>query len=54
MDLARIQSVLAQRGFDAWLFYEHHHRDHVQIDLAPLSCERADIMRELQESHNGS
>ncbi len=27
MDLARIQSVLAQRGFDAWLFYDHHHRD---------------------------
>ena len=27
MDLARIQSVLTQRGVDAWLFYDHHHRD---------------------------
>jgi Xaa-Pro dipeptidase len=27
MDLPRIQSVLTQRGSDAWLFYDHHQRD---------------------------
>ena len=27
---------------------------YVQIDLASLSCERADIMRKLPESANGS
>lgn len=27
MDLKAIQSALRERGFDAWLFYDHHHRD---------------------------
>ncbi len=27
MRLKEIQSALAQRNFDAWLFYDHHHRD---------------------------
>ncbi len=27
MDLAAIQSALREREFDAWLFYDHHHRD---------------------------
>jgi Xaa-Pro aminopeptidase len=27
MDLKAIQSALQERGFDAWLFYDHHHRD---------------------------
>ena len=27
MDLAAIQSVLRERNIDAWLFYDHHHRD---------------------------
>jgi len=39
VDLARIQSVLAQRGFDAWLFYDHHHRDPIAYRLLGLSEE---------------
>jgi Xaa-Pro dipeptidase len=27
MDLSRVQSVLTEGGFNAWLFYDHHHRD---------------------------
>jgi Xaa-Pro aminopeptidase len=27
MNLAEIQSALRERGIDAWLFYDHHHRD---------------------------
>src|SRR5438445_341125 len=27
MNLGEIQSALRERGFDAWLFYDHHHRD---------------------------
>jgi Xaa-Pro dipeptidase len=27
MDLKAIQDALRQRQFDAWLFYDHHHRD---------------------------
>jgi Xaa-Pro dipeptidase len=27
MDLPAIQSALREFGFDAWLFYDHHHRD---------------------------
>src|SRR4051812_42242653 len=27
MDLSAIQSALQERGFDAWLFYDHHYRD---------------------------
>jgi Xaa-Pro aminopeptidase len=27
MDLKAIQSALRDAGFDAWLFYDHHHRD---------------------------
>src|SRR6267154_6754056 len=27
MDLAAIQSALRERNIDAWLFYDHHHRD---------------------------
>ncbi len=27
MDLKAIQTALQERGFDAWLFYDHHHRD---------------------------
>src|SRR5690348_8689954 len=27
MDLAAIQSSLRERNLDAWLFYDHHHRD---------------------------
>jgi Xaa-Pro dipeptidase len=27
MKLAEIQQALSERGIDAWLFYDHHHRD---------------------------
>ena len=27
MNLALIQSALRERNLDAWLFYDHHHRD---------------------------
>lgn len=27
MKLAEIQKALSERGIDAWLFYDHHHRD---------------------------
>ena len=27
MDLKAIQAALHERNFDAWLFYDHHHRD---------------------------
>src|SRR5436190_16957824 len=27
MNVAAIQNALRERGFDAWLFYDHHHRD---------------------------
>ena len=27
MDLSKIQAALQERGFDAWLFYDHHYRD---------------------------
>jgi Xaa-Pro aminopeptidase len=39
VDLARIQSVLAQRGFDAWLFYDHHHRNPIDYRVLGLSEE---------------
>jgi len=36
VDLARIQSVLTQRGVDAWLFYDHHHRDPIAYRVLGL------------------
>jgi Xaa-Pro dipeptidase len=36
MDLVGIQSVLTQRGFDAWLFYDHHHRDPIAYRILGL------------------
>jgi Xaa-Pro aminopeptidase len=37
MDLHAIQSALAERGFDAWLFYDHHHRDPIAYSILGLS-----------------
>ncbi|HSE50002.1 MAG TPA: Xaa-Pro peptidase family protein [Terriglobales bacterium] len=37
MDLQSIQSALAERGFDAWLFYDHHHRDPIAYSVLGLS-----------------
>jgi Xaa-Pro aminopeptidase len=41
MNLPRIQSVLRERKFDAWLFYDHHHRDPIAYRVLGL---RADLM----------
>ncbi|MDP9269201.1 MAG: Xaa-Pro peptidase family protein [Acidobacteriota bacterium] len=36
MDLRSIQPALAERGFDAWLFYDHHHRDPIAYRVLGL------------------
>ena len=36
MDLAAIQSVLRDRNIDAWLFYDHHHRDSIAYHVLGL------------------
>ena len=36
MDLAAIQSALRDRNIDAWLFYDHHHRDPIAYHLLGL------------------
>jgi Xaa-Pro aminopeptidase len=41
MNLPRIQSALRERKFDAWLFYDHHHRDPIAYRVLGL---RADLM----------
>ncbi|HEY0565259.1 MAG TPA: M24 family metallopeptidase, partial [Terriglobales bacterium] len=44
MDLSAIQSVLLERGLDAWLFYDHHHRDPIAYRVLGLS-ERLHVTR---------
>src|ERR1700747_3502882 len=41
MDLTAIQSALRERKFDAWLFYDHHHRDPIAYRVLGL---REDVM----------
>src|SRR3954453_16848237 len=41
MNLPRIQSALRDSKFDAWLFYDHHHRDPIAYRVLGL---RADLM----------
>jgi Xaa-Pro aminopeptidase len=41
MNLDRIQSALRERKFDAWLFYDHHHRDPIAYRVLGL---RSDLM----------
>jgi Xaa-Pro dipeptidase len=36
MDLAAIQKALRERNFDAWLFYDHHHRDPIAYRVLGL------------------
>ena len=36
MDLTAIQSALREAGFDAWLFYDHHHRDPISAAILGL------------------
>ena len=37
MDLAAIQSALREQKLDAWLFYDHHHRDPISYRVLGLS-----------------
>jgi Xaa-Pro dipeptidase len=37
MDLKAIQAALKERKFDAWLFYDHHHRDPIAYRVLGLS-----------------
>ena len=39
MNLDRIQSALRERNFDAWLFYDHHHRDPIAYRVLGLRPE---------------
>jgi Xaa-Pro dipeptidase len=36
MDLSAIQSALREAGIDAWLFYDHHHRDPISAAILGL------------------
>ncbi len=36
MDLSNIQSALREAGLDAWLFYDHHHRDPISAAILGL------------------
>lgn len=36
MDLSAIQAALRERNFDAWLFYDHHHRDPIAYGVLGL------------------
>src|SRR3954469_3617294 len=36
MDLSGIQEALQERGFDAWLFYDHHYRDPIGYRILGL------------------
>ena len=36
MDLSAIQAALRQQKFDAWLFYDHHHRDPIAYHVLGL------------------
>lgn len=37
MDLSAIQTALRETGLDAWLFYDHHHRDPIAYRVLGLS-----------------
>ena len=37
MDLAAIQAALRERNLDAWLFYDHHHRDPIAYRVLGLA-----------------
>src|ERR1700756_3082912 len=36
MQLKEIQAALRERKFDAWLFYDHHHRDPIAYNVLGL------------------
>ncbi|HWZ13133.1 MAG TPA: hypothetical protein VNX22_08345, partial [Acidobacteriaceae bacterium] len=37
MNLDKIQSALREQNLDAWLFYDHHHRDPIAYRILGLS-----------------
>src|SRR6516165_12392978 len=39
MNLAAIQTALRERNIDAWLFYDHHHRDPIAYRVLGLPAE---------------
>ena len=39
MDLSAIQAALRERNIDAWLFYDHHHRDPIAYRVLGLPAE---------------
>src|ERR671926_1561448 len=39
MDLNAIQAALAERNIDAWLFYDHHHRDPIAYRVLGLPAD---------------
>ena len=39
MDLKAIQAALAERNIDAWLFYDHHHRDPIAYRVLGLPAD---------------
>src|SRR5438046_10244335 len=41
MNLGEIQEALRERKFDAWLFYDHHHRDPIAYRVLGV---REDLM----------
>jgi Xaa-Pro dipeptidase len=36
MQIDAIQDALREQGLDAWLFYDHHHRDHIAYSILGL------------------
>src|ERR671929_2131831 len=39
MNLPAIQAALAERNIDAWLFYDHHHRDPIAYRVLGLPAD---------------
>ena len=42
MNLTEIQAALRDGGHEAWLFYDHHHRDPIAYRVLGLPPDRAD------------
>jgi Xaa-Pro dipeptidase len=40
MDLSAIQTALRERNIDAWLFYDHHHRDPIAYRVLELPADQ--------------
>src|SRR3954451_14996036 len=40
MDLSAIQAALRERNIDAWIFYDHHHRDPIAYRVLGLPADQ--------------